>query len=141
MQPGIAANNSVFLIRVSIPPAVAHGIYCRRKKPVLFVMKRNCEFVTAVGLNNPPSHIYPPGHDVRLELKLIIVIRCQIGRIHPHHRLHRWRHGGSRGCGNFNRRCVDVADIPRSLSVMLVTHAAGYAGNRAGSDNTTGQRW
>jgi len=31
------------------------GTYCRRKKPTPFVMKRYCEFVTSVGMNNPPS--------------------------------------------------------------------------------------
>ena len=31
-----------------------HGTYCRRKKPTPFVMNRYCEFVTSVGLNNPP---------------------------------------------------------------------------------------
>ena len=39
----------------SLLPQTVHGTYCRRKKPTPFVMKRNCEFVTAVGLNNPPS--------------------------------------------------------------------------------------
>jgi hypothetical protein len=44
---------------------IVHGTYRRRKKPTPFVMNRNCEFVTAVGLNNPPfqsAHIPPtPG--------------------------------------------------------------------------------
>ena len=30
------------------------GVYCRRKKPALFVMKMNCEFVAFGALNNSP---------------------------------------------------------------------------------------
>jgi len=39
-----------------------HGTYWRRKKPMPFVMNRYCEFVTSVGLNNPPGqfdHVPP----------------------------------------------------------------------------------
>jgi hypothetical protein len=33
---------------------LAHGICCRRKKPLPFVMNRYCVLVTSDGVNNPP---------------------------------------------------------------------------------------